>query len=228
MPTIGEWCTRWMEDVVRPHRSPNTYRTYEARIRCGIIPAIGRIRVDGIRPSHARLLEKKETERNSGATARLTQTVLTLALDDAVCEGLINRNPLYRMDRPALDPREIIPLDPHDACRLIRLEPDPSWRLLWRLMFVTGMRLGEATGITPSEIIESEGRTCVLVERQLKTFPRVTSKEDMPRGVDARHMGGDKWLTRPKTRNGRRLVPPSPRTWPPTSRRGPPVASPTS
>lgn len=123
MPTVAEWCTQWVEDVIRPRRSPNTYRAYNTRIRCGITPAIGNVRLDRVRPSHARLLERKETEHNSDATARLAQTVLTLALDDAVREGIIDRNPLDGLEPPALEPRETLVLTPDQARRLIGADP---------------------------------------------------------------------------------------------------------
>ncbi|WP_181281128.1 tyrosine-type recombinase/integrase [Bifidobacterium callitrichos] len=201
MPTVAEWCTQWVEDVIRPRRSPNTYRAYETHIRCGITPAIGNVRLDRVRPSHARLLERKETEHNSGATARLAQTVLTRALDDAVREGIIDRNLLDGLEPPALEPRETLVLTPDQARRLIGVEPDPKWRLLWRLLFATGMRIGEALGLIPEEIVDVDRRTCIRVEWQLKRFPHVTDAKDMPRAYETRHVGGTVWLARPMRRD---------------------------
>lgn len=215
MPTVGEWCARWVENAIRPRRAPNTYSIYEQRIRCSITPILGNIRLDRIRADHARLMEARLTtgwpERGirpvSGATARLAQTVLNLALEDAVRNGIIKRNPLDGLERPALDPSDKTQLSPTQAMRMIALEPDPVWRMIWRLLFVTGMRIGEAGAITPESVRDVDGVVCVDVSWQVKRFPHIREEQDMPRGVEHRHLGGTMWLTRPKTRRGRRVIP---------------------
>ncbi|PLS30929.1 integrase [Bifidobacterium margollesii] len=206
MPTVGEWCRTWVETIVRPRKSPNTYRVYEQRIRCGIIPAIGTIRLDRLRPSHALDLERRELRRHAAATARLTHVVLKEACDAAVRERLIDVNPLYAMEPVAQDVVSRPILDPEQAARVIRMEPDAQWRLIWRLLLTCGMRVGELGAITPESVVEQRGVICLEITWQLKNFPHVADRSDLPRGFEARHVVGHYWLTRPKTRAGFRLI----------------------
>lgn len=203
-PTVAEWCDQWVEHVIKPRRAPNTYRAYRTRIDTTITPRIGHIRLDRLRPSHLRRLEQAD---RSGATARLTRTVLTQALDDAVREGMLDRNPADGLDTPALDITETRILTPDQAHRLIGMEPDPMWRLIWRLQFTTGMRIGETLALTPRELTQDMGRVCIHVAWQLKRFSHIENERDLPRGFEARHLTGHIWMTRPKTRRGRRLIP---------------------
>lgn len=207
MPTVGGWCRIWVEEIVRPRRSPNTYRVYEQRIRCGIIPAIGDIPLDRLRPSHALDLERRELRRRSAATARLAHIILREACDAAVRERLIDVNPLHAMEPVAPDVAPRPALTPEQAARVIRLEPDARWRLIWRLLLTCGMRVGELAAITPESVVERQGVICLEITWQLKNFPHVSDRSDLPRGFEARHLTGHWWLTRPKTRAGFRLIP---------------------
>jgi hypothetical protein len=42
-PTVGEYLTHWLEDVVRPGRQPASYIYYEAMVRLYICPALGSV-----------------------------------------------------------------------------------------------------------------------------------------------------------------------------------------
>ena len=210
--TVAEWMDHWVDEVIEPRRAPNTTKSYRTRIRMDITPVIGAVPLDRLRPSHVRMVENRilrgdgrtGTDPRSAATARLTHSILKTALGDAMAEGLIDRNPAALTEVPETEPVEIAILTTGQAARLIALEPDTRWRLIWRLLFITGMRLGETLGITRQELIRSDGLPCLLVEWQLKEFEKDTV---IPAGYRARHLGGRMWLTRPKTRKGQRLIP---------------------
>jgi integrase len=40
-PTVGEYVTYWLEEIIKPNRAPLTYQTYETFVRVHIIPALG-------------------------------------------------------------------------------------------------------------------------------------------------------------------------------------------
>ncbi|MSR97174.1 tyrosine-type recombinase/integrase [Bifidobacterium sp. WCA-178-WT-4B] len=210
--TVAEWMDHWVDEVIEPRRAPNTTKSYRTRIRMDITPVIGAVPLDRLRPSHVRMVENRilrgdgrtGTDPRSAATARLTHSILKTALGDAMAEGLIDRNPAALTEVPETEPVEIAILTTGQAARLIALEPDTKWRLIWRLLFITGMRLGETLGITRQELIRSDGLPCLLVEWQLKEFEKDTV---IPAGYRARHLGGRMWLPRPKTRKGQRLIP---------------------
>jgi integrase len=46
VPTVGEYVTTWLADVVKPNLAPLTYATYETFVRLYIIPGLGSKRLD--------------------------------------------------------------------------------------------------------------------------------------------------------------------------------------
>ena len=211
-PTVNEWMRRWIDEIVTPRRAPNTTRSYRFRIEHDITPVIGAVRMDRLKPAHIRLVERHCLEGNpakgiqgkSPATAALTHTVLSEACKAAVAEGIIRSNPVDAVEKNRVPPAQIATLTPGQAAMLIHAETDPRWSIIWRLLFIAALREGEALGVTRNEIVRSDGLLCLLVEWQLKEFDGIT---DMPAGFEARRLDGRTWLTRPKTRSGRRLIP---------------------
>ncbi|WP_067808141.1 site-specific integrase [Actinomadura formosensis] len=46
MPTVEQYLTYWLKDVIEPNREPNTYSHYELMSRLHVIPGLGRKRLD--------------------------------------------------------------------------------------------------------------------------------------------------------------------------------------
>lgn len=213
MPTVGQWCDQWVDTTIKPRRTPSTWLTYRQRIRCAIKPILGDLPLDRLRPSHARLLEnsilngspRHHINPGSPATARLTLTILRNALADAMRDGIIDRNPFDRLGPTPLDTRRATPLTPDQATTLISMEPDPTWRLIWRLMFATGMRVGEIIAITPRAISSDRDTPILIVDWQLKRLP--VDETDIPHWYERRRLTRSMWMVRPKTRSGRRVIP---------------------
>jgi integrase len=49
IPTLGQYMTSWLEEVIRPNAAPLTYSTYATQFRLHIEPALGGIRLDRLR-----------------------------------------------------------------------------------------------------------------------------------------------------------------------------------
>ena len=171
-PTVNEWMRRWIDEIVTPRRAPNTTRSYRFRIEHDITPVIGAVRMDRLKPAHIRLVERHCLEGNpakgiqgkSPATAALTHTVLSEACKAAVAEGIIRSNPVDAVEKNRVPPAQIATLTPGQAAMLIHAETDPRWSIIWRLLFITALREGEALGVTRNEIVRSDGLPCLLVD----------------------------------------------------------------
>lgn len=57
-PTVAEWCDHWLTDVCKPHLKPRTWGTYASVGANDIIPAIGKLRLDELKPAHFRRMER--------------------------------------------------------------------------------------------------------------------------------------------------------------------------
>lgn len=214
-PTLAEWLDTWMRDDVRPFCKPKTTETYACMIEHHIKPAIGGVRLSKLKPHHFQLMENqiirgdadKGIRPCSPTTANLCHRIVKTALRNAVANGLIERNPAELAKTPRCARPDIAILTTEQAARMINMEPDPMWHLMWRIAFATGMRQGERLGITVSEIIVKDGMVCINVAWQLKLWTSIKSENDLPNNIRARHLDGDLWLTQPKTAAGRRIIP---------------------
>nr|WP_240945080.1 site-specific integrase [Bifidobacterium sp. DSM 109958] len=214
-PLLGDWLDRWLREFVKPRLRPRTWKTYVSVIESNIKPAIGGVRLDRLQPRHFRLLEQWITKGDpnavpprrpkSSGTAGSAWRTLHKALEDAVKEGLIDRNPCDLADAPRVVLRKRQTLTAAQARSLIDAERDPLWHLMWRLAFELGMRQGERLGLTLSEIREIDGVLCIEIRQQLQEFS--PDERDFPADMVVRHLEDSAYLVPPKTNSGYRAIP---------------------
>jgi integrase len=100
-------------------------------------------------------------------TVRGTVTVLGRVLGSAARDGLIPQNPVRRLERgerPATVRREFPSLDRKQIGRLVSATP-ARYRLLVAVSLLTGLRQGEALGLTWQDVDAKAG--VIMVRRQL-------------------------------------------------------------
>ena len=167
-PTVAEWMDHWLTDVCKPRLKPRTWGTYASVIANNIVPSIGAVRLDELKPAHFRRMERyvMEEQGKSSGTAGSAWRTLHKALEDAVLEGVIERNPAVKGTAPRVALKERAALTPEQAADLIAAETDDTWRLMWMLAFMTGMRQGERLGLTEDELRRDGDRLIILVEWQ--------------------------------------------------------------
>lgn len=202
-PTVAEWMDHWLTDVCKPRLKPRTWGTYASVGANDIIPAIGKVRLDELKPAHFRRMERYITveQGRSSGTAGSAWRTLHKAL-----EGVIERNPAVKGTAPRVALKERAVLTPEQAADLIAAETDDTWRLMWMLAFMTGMRQGERLGLTRDELRRDGDRLVVLVEWQAQHLTK-REVEDLPKGVECTPLGNGMYRTRPKTEKGRRAIP---------------------
>lgn len=207
-PTVAEWCDHWLNDICKPHLKPRTWGTYASVIERNVKPAIGAVRLDELKPAYFRRMERyvMEEQGKSSGTAGSAWRTLHKALEDAVLEGVIERNPAVKGTAPRVALKERAALTPEQAADLIAAETDDTWRLMWMLAFMTGMRQGERLGLTEDELRRDGDRLIILVEWQAQHLTK-REVEGLPKGVECTPLGNGMYRTRPKTEKGRRAIP---------------------
>ena len=204
-PTVAEWMDHWLTDVCKPRLKPRTWGTYASVIANNIVPSIGAVRLDELKPAHFRRMERyvMDEQGKSSGTAGSAWRTLHKALEDAVLEGVIERNPAVKGTAPRVALKERAALTPDQAADLIAAETDDAWRLMWMLAFMTGMRQGERLGLTEDELRRDGGRLIILVEWQAQHLTK-REVEGLPKGVECTPLGNGMYRTRPKTEKGPR------------------------
>jgi integrase len=160
--TFETFAERWRGQ--QPHR-PGTARLYERTLRLHVIPVIGSRQLGTLRRSDIQGLVaslvaggyKPKTVEN---VLRLVRAILNAAVDD----GLIATSPCRKIVRPTVEDRHIVPL-PLDGVRRAAEVISPRMRALVLLSVGTGLRQGEALGLTVDRV--NLLRREVTVDRQL-------------------------------------------------------------
>jgi integrase len=147
--TVEKWLTTWLEDFARPRLKPNTYRSYRTAVTQHIVPAIGKVKLGSLAPAHVRAMHRKITATQSRkgtlstTTALNAHRILSVALNDAVREGVVptNKAALVRAPSKAVSTRR--GMTAKEAVTLLQSSADTRW--LFAL--TTGTRQGERLGL---------------------------------------------------------------------------------
>ena len=175
--SLGAWLEHWYQTYKKANLRPNTQMSYERRIYQHIIPALGGIQLDKLTTGdiqgfytdlkkNGRLLRTElYGEGLSDQTARGIHTTLHAALDRAVEEKLLFRNPADSCKLPPAKSREMKVLTPEEIQRLlIQAREDGCYELLL-LELSTGLRRGEILALQWDDLNLRTG--ALRVERQV-------------------------------------------------------------
>ncbi|HZU05258.1 MAG TPA: site-specific integrase [Chloroflexota bacterium] len=155
-PTVADHLQRWLEDAT-PRLKPTTRTRYAQLVRYYLVPELGAMRLDRLTPE--RLVEalRRWRERASEGTVRQAFAVLARALQVAVRWRLISHNPAALVDRPRPSAPPPLRWTAEDAKRFLAATQRARWHALWALLLGTGMRLGEALGLTWDDLDLGQG-----------------------------------------------------------------------
>ena len=195
---LADWLNLWYQGYKKPNLRPNTQMSYERRIYQHIIPALGGTQLDklttadiqefyvSLKKSGRLIRADLYGEGLSDQTVRGIHTTLHAALDKAVEENLIFRNPSDGCKLPSAKPREMKVLTPEEIQRLlIQAREDGCYELLL-LELSTGLRRGEICALQWNDLNLKTG--ALQVERQVH------------------RVRGKLVVSPPKTKAGRRTV----------------------
>lgn len=179
--TVERWLNYWYTEIL-PQRNirPGTKTSYGNTIRLYINPHIGGKRLDKLTPADVRkmitTLQKSKTRRGNAGTrnAQKADQVLRLALKAALKEGLVHRNIMDAVDKPAHVPEEVEPLSIDVVLHLIRtaeVSRDATWATRWLLGIMTGAREAEILGLTWDRVDFDTG--LIHLTWQLKQYKKV-------------------------------------------------------
>jgi integrase len=145
--TLGEFLPSWLETIKSSIRL-STYRTYRAQIVHHIVPGLGGIKLQELRPDHVQRFYTTKLESGTGrGTVRLCHSVLHRALSDAVTWGLVARNVCDVVRPPKVKQKEMSVWDADQAARFLDVARGHRWEALFYLAVTTGMRQSELLGL---------------------------------------------------------------------------------
>lgn len=220
-PTFQQWAEQWLRNQATRVR-PKTYTGYQTAIRNYGIPALQRLKLSQIRPTHIRgIADAVKADGHTSTTARDHQQRVMKCLKDARADGHHIADGVLSVPLPAraVTDRTSIPTDQVAAVLAVIAKRDDRSR--WMAALLHGMRQGEALGLTWQSLDLNRG--LMDISWQLQPLPsihgcdgncsykRAGSCPDrrflIPDGYDYRVLKGRMCLVRPKTHAGQRLIP---------------------
>jgi len=223
--TLGEYLDDWLETVARPRIRPKTYNEYERCVRLHLKPRLGRERLVRLSPQKVRAMEQALASELTPATANNVHRCLRTALNDAVADGLIPRNPAEHVTPPRAAKVERAPLTAAQATTVIAKTANDPLGSRWAFGLMTGVRAGETLGLEWDRVDLDTGTADISWQLQRLTYDHGCD------GTCGRKRGGNcpqrvleapadfevralddtgLVLTRPKTARSTRMVPLAP------------------
>jgi integrase len=222
--TLEKWLRTWLEDIcpTKQRMRPKTLRDYRSWVEQYIIPPIGKTRIDKLGPAHVRAVRAYVINDKglSSTTAMHAHAALSVALNDAMREGIISRNVAELVERPPKEPGTQRSLSMPEVTKLLKhVEPD-RYGSRWLAGLLLGARQGELLGLEWNRLDLQDGT--VDLSWQLQRIPYThgcndpcgkkpyhcpAKKPDVLPGFEYRQLDGNLCLQRPKTDKSTRLIP---------------------
>lgn len=172
--SLSKWLDFWYQNYVVGKTKMTTRVNDESIIKHHIKPALGRINLSKlkgihIQPFYNQLLIDGRVDKKGGLspkTIRNIHIVLHRALEQAVKNDLIIKNPLYSVSLPKNVKKEIEILSPDEQRKLVEIcKGDEPWYMAILLTLYSGMRMGELLGLTWDNIDFENNK--IVIEKQV-------------------------------------------------------------
>ena len=169
--TLGEWLDKWVDERMIGTVRESTRTSYKMYIRSYIKPALGDKPVAFITTSDVQKLYNKLKANGrihkhpeygyalSPSTINRVHCMLHEAMDAAVREHLISKNPTNGTTIPKVERKEMQVLTAEQLETFKRfVDAEEQWRDLFYTELTTGMRRGEVCGLKWSDFDETSGK----------------------------------------------------------------------
>jgi integrase len=193
--TLGEWLDRWCEETIKSSRRPGTYTIYRGVLDNHVIPEIGAIRLQALRPGHlqAYYADRATKRKLAAGTLQVQHAVISAALKSAVRQGLLTRNVATLVDGRPRSRNQRVDAKAHcwtlaEAQTFLAAakKAGPQLAAFFALALDSGARKGELCALRWSDIDLDAGR--MTIDRTLlKPGPEPVfgpTKNGAPRSID--------------------------------------------
>lgn len=178
--SVAEYLDEWLRDIAVQRVRASTWQSYEINVRKHIVPRIGRKRLGSLSPRDIRVL--LDDLRASGLSPRSVQyahATLRVALEHAVREEQIARNPARLVQVPSPPRQEREPLTVDEARLLLKVAREDRQFALYVVTLLLGLRRSEALGLRWEDVDLDKGvlrirQTLHRAQGELRFLPTKT------------------------------------------------------
>lgn len=188
--TLGQYLTEWL-DAVEPSLAPTAASNYRTLVRCYVVPHLGDRRLTGLRPDHflsayrALLAGGGRLGRPlSSTTVRTVHRIVSKALNDAVRDGFLARNPAARLPLPRRVRPDLQVWSREQLAVFMPVAAEDRLHAAWLLALLCGLRRGELAGLRWRDVDLDQQLLRIATQRTTDAHWQVVEKE--PKGTSRR------------------------------------------
>jgi len=157
---VSEWMDIWLQQYKKIKLKPKTYDGYESLINTSINPSLGNLKLVHLKAKDIQYLYNRKYNDGNGIstnTLRRIHTVLKSALNQALINELIVKNPAIGVQLPVLNKREIIALNTVEQRKFLKCAEKYRLYGAFVVNFDTGLRMSEILALKWDDIDLQEG-----------------------------------------------------------------------
>ena len=182
--TVADWIITWLNEYAKNSVRQTTWESYESVARCHIIPVIGNVRLQDLRPEQVQRLYNEKLANGSlkkqgglsATTVRYIHAVLDIAFRRAYKNELIAKNIMEKVDLPPAKKHEIKPLTKEELIKFIEATRGHKYYTAYLLECYTGIRRGELLALRWQDI-DFENHTITIKQGLVRTQKGLTFNE---------------------------------------------------
>jgi integrase len=146
--TLKDYLREWLHSTAKQTLKRNTFETYEIVMNTHLVPELGKMKLNQLKPSHIQNFYMQKIEEGlSPEYVRYMHTILNTSLNQAVKWQLISKNPVSLVQPPRLRSKEQQTWTIEEANQFLDATKEEKLHLAYMLAIYTGMRMGEILGL---------------------------------------------------------------------------------
>ncbi len=177
--TLEAYLDEWIAIKKNALRTKSGYQ-YEYLINLYILPMLGKMKLKDLNVQVLNKFYERLLAKGIGVSnIRYTHRVLHSALEQAVLNGILGRNPAHGATVLRMKQKEMKILDEQQVGLFLVAASTSRYKTLYHLAVVTGMRFSELRGLSWSDVDWIRGS--IKVNRQIQDVPGIGSVSGEPK-----------------------------------------------
>jgi integrase len=165
--SLADFLNEWLETDHKNHIAYSTFIRYRSLARNHINPLLGHYLLQELTPRLLTwLLNEMKTNGQGARSQQQARALLSIALNAAEEQELIDANPVRKVRNPQNREGQINPLALEDVRRLLKTYEGTYLSLRLHIALICGLRQGEALGLRWSDIDNQRGIIRVATQIQ--------------------------------------------------------------
>ncbi|MBK8903068.1 MAG: site-specific integrase [Anaerolineaceae bacterium] len=150
---VRDYMARFLEEVVAHTVKPATYTSYSFWIKTHIVPSIGHLKLKNLQPHHLQhLYSQKLDEGLSKRSVQYMHAIIRRALNQAVKQGILIRNPTNAVTAPKPQKKTFATLTVDQVRQFLKEVEGHRWYPIYVIAVMMGLRKGEILGLRWQDI----------------------------------------------------------------------------